>query len=189
MRKRKRKGKTPPPRLSRFRPKPPLTLPRARTPPFRGPSPRTRAPLPSATASSAPPVSRTPLALSRSLSLSGKRVPLVSAFLAPVTGLATRSPPATACPVASPLSRSPARFGALRLPEPSHRPVCPSHPVATTVRHHVCRCSPPLAPFPAPGAYKRTARAPSFPTPASATPSSLPRARLSQHRRALPPLR
>jgi hypothetical protein len=36
------------------------------------------------------------------------------------------------------------------------------------------RCSPPLASFPAPGVYKRTARFPSFSTPASTTPSSLP---------------
>jgi hypothetical protein len=36
---------------------------------------------------------------------------------------------------------------------------------------------------------KRTARAPPFPTPALATPSPLPRARLSQRRHTLPPLR
>jgi hypothetical protein len=139
--------------------------------------------------------------LSCDLSVPGKWAPLVSAFLAPVTELATRSPPATARPVASPLLRSPARFGALRLPEPSRRPVYLSHPVAPSARaipsSPLCaiipvvqarQCSPPLAPFPAPGAYKRTTQAPSFSTPASATPSSLPRAQLSQHRRALPPL-
>ena len=120
--------------------------------------------------------------------------PSLSATLpSPVIRLSARSPSATARPVASPLSRSPARFGALHLPEPSRRPVCPSHPVATTVRHHPRRgklagarhLSPP---FPAPGANKRTARAPSFSTPASATPFPLPRAQLSQRRLALPPL-
>jgi hypothetical protein len=54
----------------------------------------------------------------------------------PVTKLSMRSPLATVRLVALPLSRSPARFGALRLPEPSRCPVCPSHPIATTVRHH-----------------------------------------------------
>jgi hypothetical protein len=61
--------------------------------------------------------------------------------------------------------------------------ICPSHPVAPSARAipspPLCapsppwqarRCSPPLAPFPTPGAYKRTARAPSFSTPASTTP-------------------
>jgi hypothetical protein len=78
--------------------------------------------------------------------------------------------------------------GALRL-----YPLAPAepsrHPLPELSRRRHCappspswqarRCSPPLAPFPAPGTYKRTTRAPSFSTPASATPSSLPRARLS----------
>jgi hypothetical protein len=96
-----------------------------------------------------------------------------------VTRLATRSPPATARPVASPLSRSPARFGALGLPEPSHHPVCPSHLVVTTVRHHLRRGelagarhlsppSPPRAPI------KGPPRAPQFLTPASAISSPFP---------------
>jgi hypothetical protein len=82
--------------------------------------------------------------------------PRLSATLpSPVIRLSAHSPPATARPVASPLSRSPARFGALRLPEPSRYPVCPSHPVATTVLHHRRRdkrhrCSPPPLP-PLPG--------------------------------------
>jgi hypothetical protein len=183
--------------MGRFRPKPP-PLSRAPAPLFlprgpSGPSPaRPRSPL--SLPARPHPSAALPLALSRSISLPDKRVPLVSAFLAPMTGIATRSPPATARPVASPLSRSPARFGALRLPEPSRRPVYPSHPVATTVRHHPRRgklvgarhLSPPSSPR---APIKRTARAPPFPTPASATPSSLSRAQLSQRHHALPPLR
>jgi hypothetical protein len=72
-------------------------------------------------------------------------------------------------------------------PAPSHpvTTVCPSHPVATTMRHHRRRgkrrqCSPPLLPPPRPP-IKGTARAPVFFTPASATSLPLPRAQSSQH--------
>jgi hypothetical protein len=143
--------------------------------------PRTRAPFPAA--SPTPPVSRSH---PRSLSLSGKRAPLVSAFLAPVTGLVTRSPPATAPPrrllAIIALTSSVWRLVSARaiplphLPDPSHRHHCAPPSPSLQAR----RCSPPLTPFPASGAYKRTTRAPSFSTPASTTPSSLPRAQLSQ---------
>jgi hypothetical protein len=65
-----------------------------------------------------------------------------------------------------------------RLSEPSRHH--PRRGKLADARH----LSPPLAPFPAPGVYKRTAQAPSFSTPASTTPSSLPRAQLSQRHRA-----
>jgi hypothetical protein len=143
--------------LGRFRPNsPPYASPPSGP---RGPFPQRDRPrwrrAPSPAASPAPPDSHSH---PRSLSLKSG---LVNAFLAPVTGLATRSPPATARPVASPLSRSPARFGALRLPELSRRPVCSSHPIATTVHHHPRRVklvgarhlsppSPPRAPIKGP---------------------------------------
>jgi hypothetical protein len=87
----------------------------------------------------------------------------------PVIRLSARSPPATARPVTSPLTRSRAQFGAL-----GPRAMCPSRPVATSCTSHpvatVChyrrrgerrRCSPPLLPSPA--AYKRTAPSPLLP--------------------------
>jgi hypothetical protein len=114
--------------------------------------------------------------------------PRLSATLpSPEIRLSAHSPPATARPVASPLSRSPARFDALRLPEPSRHPVCPSHPVATTMRHHHRhgkrrQCSPPPLPPPPSAAYKRTApsspnsshrpRPPHTPPPSSIEPAS-----------------
>jgi hypothetical protein len=129
--------------------------------------------------------------LPRNRPLSGKWASLVSTFLAPVTKLSTGSPPATIRPVASPLSRSPARFGALCLPEPSRRPICSSHPVATTVRHHrrrkhtsLMRATSP--PFTAWVPIKRTARAPSFLTLASATPSPPPLDLIELHAAAPP---
>jgi hypothetical protein len=69
------------------------------------------------TVSPAPPVSRArPRSLTTALSLAGG--PCLSApSPSPVISLSARLPPATACPVASPLTRSPARFGALR---PAH---------------------------------------------------------------------
>jgi hypothetical protein len=81
-----------------------------------------------------------------------------------------------------------------RLPEPSRRLAIIAltssvwHLASPSPPWQPRRCSPPLTPFPTLGAYKRTVRAPSFSTPALATPSSLPRARLSQRRRTLPPL-
>jgi hypothetical protein len=110
-----------------------------------------------------------------------------------VIRLSTRSPPATARPVASPLTCSPTRFGALH-----PRALCPSRPVATscpscpvaTVCHYRRRgkrhrCSPPLLP-PLRPPIKGLPRAPYFPVPglshsiffpwtqSSSTSSSLP---------------
>jgi hypothetical protein len=133
---------------------------------------------------STPPISR---ARSRSLvtALPLASGPRLSATLpSPVIRLSARSPSATARPVASPLSRSPARFGALRLPEPSRHPVCPSHAVATTVRHHRrCgkrrRClAPPLPPPPRPP-IKGSPRAPPTPHTGLGLPTPLPRAQSS----------
>jgi hypothetical protein len=122
--------------------------------------------------------SRSP-SLPRNRPLSGK---LVSPFLAPVTKLSMQSPSAATRSIASPLTRSRARFGALH-----HRALCPNCPFSPPAR---AIPSPPLCaiiaamasssvlatlpPFPALGAYKRTARAPSFLTLVSATPSPLP---------------
>jgi hypothetical protein len=96
--------------------------------------------------------SRSP-SLPRNRPLSGK---LVSPFLAPVTKLSMQSPSAATRSIASPLTRSRARFGALhhralcpncpsaRLPEPSHRHHCaPSSPP-----WQARRCSPPCPPSP-----------------------------------------
>jgi hypothetical protein len=88
----------------------------------------------------APPASHTypsPLAFA----LSRKRAPPVSPFCpSPVTRLSTRSPPAIVCPIASPLTRSPARFGIMRLralcSSRPFTPACPSRPVATMHHHH-----------------------------------------------------
>jgi hypothetical protein len=109
----------------------------------------------------------------------------------PVIKLSARSPPATTRPVASLLTRSPTRFGALHLAEPSCHPVCPSHPIATTVRHHRRRgkrrwCLPPPLPPPPWPPIKGPPQAPYFTAPglshsiflprtqSSSTPSSLP---------------
>jgi hypothetical protein len=101
--------------------------------------PRARSPLPSAAASPAPPVSRThPRSLA--ISLPGKRVPLVSTFLAPVTGLATRLPLVATAPSSRHLL---ARQPGCRLASMSScasraipSPPCLSRPIDATMRHH-----------------------------------------------------
>jgi hypothetical protein len=111
-----------------------------------------------------------------------------------VTRLSARSPPATVRPVASPLTRSPARFSALRphalCPSRPFTPACPSHPVTTVCHHHsrgklvgarhLSSLPPPRPPI------KGPPRAPCSTTPglshstslartqSSSTPSSLP---------------
>jgi hypothetical protein len=143
----KRKRKSSPPRLAVFGPTP-LSLPRARSPlgprsqsPARPPAP--------AYARAAPP-----------LPLIGRPHPSVAPTLAPlrppslwqagpacqpllpspVTRLSARSPPAIVRPIASPLTRSLARFGALRpralCPSRPFTPACPSRTVATVCHHH-----------------------------------------------------
>jgi hypothetical protein len=113
-RNRKRKKENLPPRLGRIWPNP-LSLPPAR----RVPRPVHMAHLPRARPRlrhasppadrSAPLVSRnTPPAHNRAPS--GKRAPLVSPSLAPVIKLSARSPLVTTRPIASPLTRSPARL-------------------------------------------------------------------------------
>jgi hypothetical protein len=112
--------------------------------------------------------------------------PRLSATLpSPVIRLSARLPPATTHPVASPLSRSPARFGALCLPEPSRHPVCPSHPVATTVRHHHRRgkrrwCLPPPLPPPPRPPIKGPPQAPPTPHTGLGLPTPLPQAQSSR---------
>jgi hypothetical protein len=174
--------------LGRFRPKLPLSLSPARSSPppeaQLGPPPaRARA---APTASPAPHVSHS-CTFPRICSLSVNPAPLVSPFPAPVIRLLARSPPTTARSIASPLTRSPAWFGALRL-----RALCPGRPVATVCHHRRRgkrrRCSPPLLPFPSPVAYKRT-------TPSSPNSSHRPRpphtpppSSIEPRHRALPPL-
>jgi hypothetical protein len=130
----------------------PAQLPPARLAP---PSPRdpspSRAPRRSPLTGRPHPSARTPLSLSlsRSLSLPGKRVPLVSAFLAPVTGLATRSLPVATTPSSCHYSLA-YPVGALR--QPSH----PVSPLPEPSRRH--HCAPPSSlvdatsrPLPRPG--------------------------------------
>jgi hypothetical protein len=134
-----------PPLPSHPRPRRPIAA-RPRLPLTPRPHPSARAPLP------------------RDLSLPGKRAPPVSAFLAPVTGLATRSPPVATAPSSRHYSLA-CPVGALRLcplapAEPSHHPptrVVSSSPLCATIP--AVTISPVHAtsrPFPAPGAYKRT---------------------------------
>jgi hypothetical protein len=176
----KEKGKSSPPRLGRIRTN--HLSPACSRSPSRGPSgPSPLAPPRSSLRRCQPGPTCQPRSpsLPRNRPLSGKRAPLVSPFLTPMTKLSTRSPPAAARSIASPLTRSPARFGALR--HPALCPSCPFTPparaipssplcaiIATVPSSPVLATSPPL---PAPGAYKRTTRAPSFLTPASTTPS------------------
>jgi hypothetical protein len=196
--KEKEKGISLSPQLGRFWPKslPPLRPSRvSRTAPAAHlscpPSPAPHSP-PLAD-DPTPPISR---ARSRSLAtaLPLASGPRLSATLpSPVIRLSARSPPATTRPVTSPLSRSPARFGALRLPEPSRHPVCSSHPVAPTVRHHRRRgkrrwCSPPPLPTPHRPPIKGPPRAPPTPHTGLGLPTPLPRAQSSPRRRVLPPL-
>jgi hypothetical protein len=68
-----------------------------------------------------------------------------------------------------------------RLPEPSHRHHCA--PPSPSWRARLCTS--PLAPFPAPGAYKRTAPSSPIPHPGLGHLFPLPRAQLSQRRRHL----
>jgi hypothetical protein len=184
--------------LARFRPKPPSLSP-ARSlflPPSRPKRHIARAPLPSAAASPTPPISCThPRNLSLSLWQAG---PACQHLPRARDGDSDAIAAGRHRPVVSPLTRSPAQLApcvSVPLRQPIH-PITPllesfsrCHYVPPSPPWQARRYSPPLAPFPALGTYKRTARAPSSSTPASATPSSLPRARLSQRRRALPPLR
>jgi hypothetical protein len=137
------------------------------------------------------------LAPSKPLSLSGKRAPLVSPFLAPVTKLSTRSPPVAARSIASPLTRSPTRFGTLR-----HRALCPSCPFTRLLepsrRHHYAPSSPPwqarrCSPSRLPSLPRAPIKGPPELRPSSHWPRPLPLPspesnRASRHR-ALPPLR
>jgi hypothetical protein len=150
--------------LGRFRPKLP-SLSRAHLPRPRPSSAHLpRAPAPRSLP--APPISRArPRSLATALSLAGGprlSVPAPS----PMIRLSAHSLPSIAHPVTSPLTCSPARFGALcpraLCPSPPVATTCPSRPVAT-VCHHRRRgkrrwCSPP--PLPSPTAYKRTAPSP-----------------------------
>jgi hypothetical protein len=91
-----------------------------------------------------------------------------------------RSPPTTARPVSSPLTRSPAWLApcapahcARAVPSPP--PACPSRHVACLRHHHrhgELVGSPPLLPSPSPGAYKKDRPSSAFPTPASTTSPS-----------------
>jgi hypothetical protein len=153
---RKRKRNFTSPRLRRFWPKLPPSLPRAHLPRPRPSSahlPRAPAPRP---VSARPHPSAAPALSSHPLSLCQPDPACQPLSPSPVIRLSARSSPAIACPVASPLTRSPARFGALH-----PRALCPSRPVATacpscpvaTVCHHRRRgkrrrCSPPLLPIP-----------------------------------------
>ena len=136
-----------------------LFSPHARTPPSLAAHaahlPRARVALLPPPLTGRPHPSARPPSLPRDHPLSGKRAPPVSPFSPSlVTRLSARSPPAVARPVASPLTRSPARFGALcpqaLCPSRLVATACSSHPV-TTVCHHRRRgkchwCSPPLLP-------------------------------------------
>jgi hypothetical protein len=177
------KRKSPPPWLGRIRPKPPSpSLPRVRTSPPPeaqcGPSAARVAlvphsPLPRC--QPGPTRQSRPSFLPRDRPLSGRYAPLVSSLpLSPVIGYRRdhRRPPL--CHIPSPLLAH----------QPNWRlaPVS-SHPVTTVCpepsRRYHCVPSSPLrqaslvlatSPPPSPTAYKRTARAPAFFTPASATP-------------------
>jgi hypothetical protein len=145
----------------------------------------------------APPVSRAhPRSLATTLSLAGG--PCLSApSPAPMIRLSARLPMATARPVASPLTRSLARFGALR-----PRALCPSRPVATacpsrlvaTVCHHRRRskrrqCSLPLLPSPSPSPSPSPTDRPeplTSPHQASATPPSFSGPNRARRRRPSP---
>jgi hypothetical protein len=154
--------------LGRFWPKPSPSLSRARPHPpplFAAQAahrPRARAPLChcqlSPTRQPALPL------LSRDLSLPGKRVPLVSAFLVPVTGPATRSPTVATAPSSRHYSLA-CPIGALHLcplapTEPSSHPpaqAVPSSPLCHHPRrgklagaHHLSPPSPPRAPIKGP---------------------------------------
>jgi hypothetical protein len=193
----KEKGKSSPVRLGRIWPNP--LSPARRAPLPRSaheahPHSRACAP-PSAAVSSAPPVSHA-RPCSPATPLSSKWAPLVSPFLAPVTKLSARSPLATVRPVASPLTRSPARFGIMR-----PRALCPSRPF--TPLHELSRrscapssppwqarrCSPPLLPSPSLGAHKKDRPSSILPHTGlghSLTPSP---SSIEPRRHALPPLR
>ena len=163
----KEKGKSSPPRLGRIRPNPLSPAPHS-SPPLgpRGPSPLARPRFPLRRCQPGP--TRQPRSPSapRNCPLSGKRAPLVSPFLAPVTKLSARSPPVATHPVASPLTRSPARLApcgpvSLRQPEPSRHPPAQailSPPLCAIIA--AVASSPVLAtspPFPARAPIKRTA--------------------------------
>jgi hypothetical protein len=190
----KKKKKISPPRLGRIRPNS-LSLPPARrasperptwrTSPARLRSCHLSSPL---AVSPAPPVNRArpfPLAFALSLA-SGPRLSALS--LSPVIGYRHDHRRPLLRHIPSPLLAHQPNWHLA--PAPSHpvTTVCPSHPVATTVRHHRRRgkrrrCSPPPPSHlssPPRLPIKGTARAPVFFTPASATSLTLPRAQLSQ---------
>jgi hypothetical protein len=154
--------------LGRIRPNPLSPAPHS-SPPL-GPSPLTL-PRPSLRRCQPGPTRQPrPPSLPRDRPLPDKQASPVSPFSpSPVTRLSAHSPSATVRPVASPLTRSPARFGIMRpcalcpsrpftpLPEPSCRSYVPSSP-----SWQARRCSPPLLPSPSPAAYERTAPSPLF---------------------------
>jgi hypothetical protein len=130
MRNRKqKKGKTLPPRLGRFGPShsPPPLLRGASPSPSAAQAAQQR---PRSRLTTQPhPAATPPLSLSRR-SPAGSPGPLVRSLVPPMPSPA-RSPPTTARPVSSPLTRAPASATSpLTVPEPSpHPPACPSHPV------------------------------------------------------------
>jgi hypothetical protein len=148
--KRKRKKKKKPP-LGRAESGPslPLSLSRPCSPPPSRPTrPNSRsAGLPPD--SPTPPVSRAHPPPSRSPSLWRVGLACQLSLSLAHDRLSTRSPPATAPPHPLAITRPPAELAPCACPEPSCHPVCPSHPVATTMHHHLRRgkrrrCSPPL---------------------------------------------
>jgi hypothetical protein len=112
--------------------------------------------------------------------------PRLSALSLARDRLSMRSPPATAPPHPLAIARPPAELAPCACPEPSRHPVCPSHPVATTMHHHRRhdkhhQCLPPLlSPSPSPVAYKRDRPSSSFLHTSFGHLSSLPRAQSSQ---------
>jgi hypothetical protein len=136
-----------------------------------------------------------PLSLSRRSS-AGSLGPPVRPLVPPMTSPA-RSPPTTARPVSSPLTRSPTRLApcapahcARAVPSP---PCLSSCPVASLRHHHhhgeLVGARHPSSLPPPRALIKRTARAPPSPHQPRLPPPPLPRARLSQHRRCPSPLR
>jgi hypothetical protein len=183
--KEKEEGKSLPPRPGRIRPKP---SPLSRAPALSPSLAAHAAQLPRACAlplAARPRPSAAPALLPPDRPLSDRRVPPVSSLSLARDRISTRSPSATALPHLLAITRPRAELAPCACPEPSRHPVCPSHPVATTVHHHHrrgkhLRCSPPfLFPPPRPP-IKGTAQAPASFTPTSTTSLPLPRAQSSQ---------
>jgi hypothetical protein len=166
--KKKKKEKETPLGRAEFVPSlPSLSLPRSRALPLycgpRGPTPAApRSPL-----IARPRPSAAPALLPHDRPLSGRRAPPVSSLSLARDQLSTRSPPATTPPHPLAITRPPAELAPCACLEPSRHPVCPSHPVATTMHHHRrCgkrrRCSPPLLSPLSPVGYKMDRPSSSF---------------------------